>query len=325
MHSKVMERILTLVVYKPLLKCEYINYLYFLLFLQNQVDQCINALESSEDLLKLAMQSLNLKEPLLYLFQAIVKVETKRLLLILPPKPADNKTSFSLPPAKVFPECTLDTMKALCKSPEIDVRASCNKAATGDYSDPMTLEIKVFSLDPTSAHANLKVEGTCVEWDPTGGRGQEKMKGEENKISTKFSLRDRRSFIDESYSVDGQLYCEVRAQDCKSYHVGVTYGKLGKFDHLGKTKSSWCICINNWLQTTLSAKHNDKTKILGIPAPDRIEAYHLTFYNADLKQLLHTFRAKFTQPLLPGFMSFQCQTLQKMHRKRICYSVLVFL
>uniref|UniRef100_A0A8C0III3 Fibronectin type III and SPRY domain containing 1 like n=1 Tax=Bubo bubo TaxID=30461 RepID=A0A8C0III3_BUBBB len=214
----------------------------------------------------------------------------------------------------------------------------------------------VFSLDPTSAHANLKVEGTYVEWDPTGGRGQEKIKGEENKrvvqspektsLSTKFSLRGRRSFIDESYTVLGkmnflllgQLYCEVRAQDCKCYSVRITYGKLGKSDHLGKTKSSWCIRINNWLQTTLSAKHNNKTKTLGIPAPDRIGAYcdfdqaHLAFYNADSKQLLHTFRAKFTQPLLPGFMviiSLVCitffQTLQKMHRERTCYSILVFL
>lgn len=28
----------------------------------------------------------------------------------------------------------------------------------------------------------------------------------------------------------------------------------------------------------------------------------LAFYNANSKELLHTFRTKFTQPLLPGFM-----------------------
>lgn len=39
-----------------------------------------------------------------------------------------------------------------------------------------------FSLDNTSSHLNLKVEDACVEWDPTGGKGQEsKIKGKENK------------------------------------------------------------------------------------------------------------------------------------------------
>jgi hypothetical protein len=37
-------------------------------------------------------------------------------------------------------------------------------------------------LDNSSSHLNLKVEDTCVEWDPTGGKGQEsKVKGKENK------------------------------------------------------------------------------------------------------------------------------------------------
>lgn len=39
-----------------------------------------------------------------------------------------------------------------------------------------------FSLDSSSSHLNLRVEDTCVEWDPTGGKGQEnKVKGKENK------------------------------------------------------------------------------------------------------------------------------------------------
>lgn len=72
----------------------------------------------------------------------------------------------------------------------------------------------------------------------------------------------------------GQHYWEVRAQkDCKSYSVGVTYRNPGKFDQLGKTNSSWCIHINNWLQTTFSAKHNNKAKALDVPVPDRIGVY----------------------------------------------------
>ncbi|NWH91638.1 FSD1L protein, partial [Aegithalos caudatus] len=225
---------------------------------------------------------------------------------------------------------TLSGLKFDTKYMNLRVQA-CNKAVAGEYSDPVTLETKafLFSLDSTSSHLNLKVEDTYVEWDPTGGKGQEKIKGKENKNrsntaspkrstnSPRASARGSRDrFAGESYTVlgdtaveSGQHYWEVRAQkDCKSYSVGVTYRNPGKFDQLGKTNSSWCIHINNWLQTTFSAKHNNKAKTLDIPVPDRIGVYcdfdggQLSFYNASSKALLHTFRAKFTQPLLPGFM-----------------------
>ncbi|XP_071586256.1 FSD1-like protein isoform X2 [Heliangelus exortis] len=227
-------------------------------------------------------------------------------------------------------EYTLSGLKFDTKYMNIRVQA-CNKAVAGEYSDPVTLETKafVFSLDSTSSHLNLKVEDNYVEWDPTGGKGQEKIKGKENKsrsgapspkrtsISPRSSARSSRDhFTGESYTVlgdtafeSGQHYWEVRAEkDCKSYSVGVTYKNLGKFDQLGKTNSSWCIHITNWLQTTLSAKHNNRTKTLDLPVPDRIGVYCdfdgglLSFYNANSKELLHTFRTKFTQPLLPGFM-----------------------
>ncbi|CAB1351927.1 unnamed protein product, partial [Coregonus sp. 'balchen'] len=102
------------------------------------------------------------------------------------------------------------------------VRA-CNKAAAGEYSDPVTLETRAFNFgfDSSSAHLNLKVEDGSVE----GGR-------------------DR--FTGESYTVLGS--------------VGVSYRNLGKFDQLGKTNTTWCIHINNWLQTSFSAKHNNKAK-----------------------------------------------------------------
>ncbi|NXC76580.1 FSD1L protein, partial [Anhinga anhinga] len=226
-------------------------------------------------------------------------------------------------------EYTLSGLKFDTKYMNLRVQA-CNKAVAGEYSDTVTLETKafVFSLDSTSSHLNLKVEDTYVEWDPTGGKGREKTKGKENKrsgapspkrtsITTRSSARGSRDrFTGESYTVlgdtaveSGQHYWEVRAQkDCKSYSVGVTYRNLGKFDQLGKTNSSWCIHINNWLQTTFSAKHNNKTKTLDMPVPDRIGVYcdfdggQLIFYNANSKELLHIFRTKFTQPLLPGFM-----------------------
>ncbi|XP_029860398.1 FSD1-like protein isoform X5 [Aquila chrysaetos chrysaetos] len=375
--------------------------------LQDQLSQCSDALESSEELLELAAQSLDIKDPVKFLQAArqikdrvtmasafrislkpkvsdsmthlMVDFALERRMLeavkFLPvPKPpeidlaacvvADNcitvswkmpeedsridhfvleyrKTNFDgLPRVKdeqrwelidyiKATEYTLSGLKFDTKYINIRVQA-CNKAVAGEYSDPVTLETKafVFSLDSTSSHLNLKVEDTYVEWDPTGGKGQEKIKGKENKSSgapspkrtsiiARSSARGNRDhFTGESYTVlgdtaieSGQHYWEVRAQkDCKSYSVGVTYRNMGKFDQLGKTNSSWCIHINNWLQTTLSAKHNNKTKTLDIPVPDRIGVYcdfdggQLAFYNGNSKQLLHTFRTKFTQPLLPGFM-----------------------
>ncbi|NWU88999.1 FSD1L protein, partial [Upupa epops] len=375
--------------------------------LQDQLTQCSKALESSEELLEIAAQSLDIKDPVEFLkaarqikdrvtmasaFRISLKPEVsdsmthlmvdftleRRMLqavkfLPVPKAPeidlaacvvADNcitvswrmpeedsrvdhfvleyrKTNFDgLPRVKdeqhwelidyiKATEYTLSGLRFDTKYMNLRVQA-CNKAVAGEYSSPVTLETKafVFGLDSTSSHLNLKVEDTYVEWDPTGGKGQEKIKGKENKRSgapspkrtpgsTRPSGRSSRDhFTGESYTVlgdtaveSGQHYWEVRAQkDCKSYSVGVTYRSLGKFDQLGKTSSSWCIHINNWLQTTFSAKHNNKTKTLDIPVPDRIGVYcdfdggQLAFYNANSKELLHTFKTKFTQPLLPGFM-----------------------
>uniref|UniRef100_A0AAY4A2X5 FSD1-like protein n=1 Tax=Denticeps clupeoides TaxID=299321 RepID=A0AAY4A2X5_9TELE len=222
------------------------------------------------------------------------------------------------------------------------VRA-CNKAAAGEYSDPVTLETRAFnfSFDSTSSHLNLKVDDRSVEWDPQGGKGLEsKIKGKENKGSAHLTNlknmsrsgtpspkrvsatrspavrggRDR--FTGESYtvlgdtSIDyGQHYWEVKAlKDGKSYSIGVAFKNLGKFDQLGKTNTSWCIHINNWLQNSFAAKHNNKAKTLEVIVPDRIGIYcdmdggQLSFYNAENKQLLHTFKTKFSQPVVPAFM-----------------------
>ncbi|MGH0176990.1 UNVERIFIED_CONTAM: hypothetical protein FKN15_013656 [Acipenser sinensis] len=206
-------------------------------------------------------------------------------------------------------EYSLTDLKFDSKYMNFRVRA-CNKAAAGDYSNPITLETRAFnfSLDSTSSHQNLKVEDGCVEWDSVGGKGQEsKIKGKENKgrsgtpspkrtsvSSRPPSVRGSRDrFTGESYTVlgrlcktlltvltgdtcidNGQHYWEVKAQkDCKSYSLGVAFRNLGKFDQLGKTNTSWCIHVNNWLQATFAAKHNNKAKTLDMPVPDRIGVY----------------------------------------------------
>uniref|UniRef100_A0A8C2J5T2 Fibronectin type III and SPRY domain containing 1-like n=1 Tax=Cyprinus carpio TaxID=7962 RepID=A0A8C2J5T2_CYPCA len=228
-------------------------------------------------------------------------------------------------------EHTLQGLRFDTRFMNFRVRA-CNKAAAGDYSDPVTLETRAFNFgfDSTSSHLNLKVEDRSVEWDPQGGKGVDsKVKGKENKgrsgtpspkrtsvtrSPAPRGARDR--FTGESYTVlgdtsveSGQHYWEVKPQkDCKSYSVGLAYRNLGKFDQLGKTSTSWCIHINNWLQNSFAAKHNNKAKNLDVPVPDSVGVYcdfdrgQLSFYNAENKQLLHTFKVKFTQPVVPAFM-----------------------
>ncbi|XP_043575354.1 FSD1-like protein isoform X8 [Chiloscyllium plagiosum] len=239
-------------------------------------------------------------------------------------------------------EYTLTGLKFESKYMNFRVRA-CNKAVAGDYSEPITLETRGFNFtfDGTTSHQNLKVDDFTVEWDSSGGKGQEsRIKGKENKGSGQISLKknkmsgtpspkrtfvsgrpasartNRDRFTGESYTVlgdalieNGQHYWEVKSQkDCKSYSIGVSYRNLGKFDQLGKTVTSWCIHINNWLQTSFAAKHNNKAKFMDAQVPDKIGVYcdydggHVSFYNADTKQLLHTFKTKFTQPVIPAFM-----------------------
>uniref|UniRef100_A0A674KFE4 Fibronectin type III and SPRY domain containing 1 n=1 Tax=Terrapene triunguis TaxID=2587831 RepID=A0A674KFE4_9SAUR len=183
----------------------------------------------------------------------------------------------------------------------------------------------MFRLDASTCHQNLKVEELSVEWDAMGGKVQDiKAREKDGKGRTASPSpkrmpsarggRDR--FTAESYTVlgdtlidGGDHYWEVRYdRDSKAFGVGVAYRTLGKFDQLGKTSSSWCVHLNNWLQVSFTAKHNNKAKVLDVPVPDCIGVYcnfhegFLSFYNARTKQLLHTFKAKFTQPVLPAFM-----------------------
>ncbi|XP_064325595.1 fibronectin type III and SPRY domain-containing protein 1 isoform X2 [Phalacrocorax carbo] len=231
-------------------------------------------------------------------------------------------------------EYTLSGLKFDMKYMNFRVRA-CNKAVAGEFSEPVTLETRafIFRLDASTCHQNLRVEELSVEWDATGGKVQDvKAREKDGKGRTASPAnsparvvqspkrmpsgrggRDR--FTAESYTVLGDTlidgddhYWEVRYdRDSKAFGVGVAYRSLGKFDQLGKTSASWCLHLNNWLQVSFSAKHANKAKVLDVPVPDCIGIYcnfhegFLSFYNARTKQLLHTFKAKFTQPVLPAF------------------------
>lgn len=72
----------------------------------------------------------------------------------------------------------------------------------------------------------------------------------------------------------GQYYWEVRFdKESKTFAAGVALRSLGRFDQLGKSNASWCIHLNNWLQQSLTAKHNNKARTLDCPIPDRIGIY----------------------------------------------------
>ncbi|KAM6395926.1 fibronectin type III and SPRY domain-containing protein 1 [Rhynochetos jubatus] len=231
-------------------------------------------------------------------------------------------------------EYTLSGLKFDMKYMNFRVRA-CNKAVAGEFSEPVTLETRAFTfrLDASTCHQNLRVEELSVEWDATGGKVQDVKAREKDgkgrtaspansparvvqspkRMPSGRGSRDR--FTAESYTVLGDTlidgddhYWEVRYDpDSKAFGVGVAYRSLGKFDQLGKTSASWCLHLNNWLQVSFSAKHANKAKALDVPVPDRIGVYCnfseglLSFYNGRTKQLLHSFKVKFTQPVLPAF------------------------
>lgn len=72
----------------------------------------------------------------------------------------------------------------------------------------------------------------------------------------------------------GQHYWEVRFdKESKAFAAGVALRSLGRFDQLGKSSASWCVHLNNWLQQSLSAKHNNKARTLDCPIPERMGIY----------------------------------------------------
>ncbi|XP_070706680.1 FSD1-like protein isoform X1 [Pempheris klunzingeri] len=210
----------------------------------------------------------------------------------------------------------------------IRVRAR-NKTAAGEFSEPVAMETRAynFGFDAATAHVELKVQGDTVTWEPQGVKGHDpRLRGKENKSSSRSATpspnktagsragRDR--FAGESYTVLGDQemiggghYWELRPLvDWKSFSVGVAYrASLGRFDQLGKGAGSWCLHASQWLQTSLAAKHNNRAKALDWPQPQRIGIYcdydngHLLFIDVDRLRLLHSFRAKFSQPLVPAF------------------------
>ncbi|XP_043575363.1 FSD1-like protein isoform X9 [Chiloscyllium plagiosum] len=155
-------------------------------------------------------------------------------------------------------EYTLTGLKFESKYMNFRVRA-CNKAVAGDYSEPITLETRGFNFtfDGTTSHQNLKVDDFTVEWDSSGGKGQEsRIKGKENKGSGQISLKKNKMSGTPSPKRTFVSGRPASARTNRDRFTGESYTVLG----------------------------------------------HVSFYNADTKQLLHTFKTKFTQPVIPAFM-----------------------
>lgn len=109
----------------------------------------------------------------------------------------------------------------------------------------------------------------------------------------------------------GQHYWEVRFdKESKAFAVGVALRTLGKFDQLGKTGASWCIHLNNWLQQSLTAKHNNKARTLDCTIPNSIGVY-INYEEGTVDSSSHTDMhvKKYLMPeiqLYSGFDHFMC-------------------
>uniref|UniRef100_A0A673A5I1 Fibronectin type III and SPRY domain containing 1 n=1 Tax=Sphaeramia orbicularis TaxID=375764 RepID=A0A673A5I1_9TELE len=343
--------------------------------LQSQLSACSKALESSEELLELANQTLVTMAPAFRLSLKAKASDNMSHLMVDFSQEKEMLQGLKFLPVPATPEIQVsecqvcdNTVTVVWTLPEPDSKIdhyilehrrtnhegppriredypwmvvegirvleytiTGTRNATRPITEDTYLLTFTFKLDSSSSHQNLKVEDLSVEWDSSGGKIQDIRKDKNRTNSPMHSParsalmspkrapttrpgRDR--FTAESYTVladtmidAGQQYWEVRFdKESKAFAVGVALRSLGKFDQLGKTGASWCIHLNNWLQQSLTAKHNNKARTLDCAIPSSIGVYCnyeegvLSFYNAKTKQLMHTFKTKFQQPVIPAFM-----------------------
>lgn len=247
-------------------------------------------------------------------------------------------------PSEHTPWITVEFIRSL----QYDIKALCfdksflefrvqawNQALGGSWSKASAIPTPAFnfSLNPDAAHPNLKITShDFVEWDSTGTGNKTKTTPEMQRVKSATRSRSvsplgasspRRTkpkdrFTGESYTVladtpfgDEEAYFEVApSPECKTFLVGVTHKSLARFDQLGKTQTSWCLYISNWIQNTFVAKHNNKVKNLESigEVPSKIGLYFnqpagiLAFYNAETQQHIYTFKqVKCNGQILPGF------------------------
>nr|XP_033817845.1 E3 ubiquitin-protein ligase RNF135-like [Geotrypetes seraphini] len=102
----------------------------------------------------------------------------------------------------------------------------------------------------------------------------------------------------------GRHYWEVNTKDSEGWAIGVTEGKIGKHDLLGRNDFSWCV---EWSNKQLLAWHRSCSTLLTQAKPQTVgilldcESRALSFYSADDGILLHRFESHFQGPFFPAF------------------------
>uniref|UniRef100_A0A1A8IUM3 Fibronectin type III and SPRY domain containing 1-like n=1 Tax=Nothobranchius kuhntae TaxID=321403 RepID=A0A1A8IUM3_NOTKU len=91
----------------------------------------------------------------------------------------------------------------------VRVRAR-NKAAAGEFSEPVAMETRAFNFgfDAATAHAELKVQGDTITWEPQGVKGHEaRLRSKDNKTSFRTAS---------SVPSEAPLHLHIRRQKVES-------------------------------------------------------------------------------------------------------------
>nr|XP_012624722.1 fibronectin type III and SPRY domain-containing protein 1 isoform X2 [Microcebus murinus] len=278
--------------------------------LQNQLAACTRALESSEELLETANQTLQATDSEDFP-QAAKQIKdgvtmAPAFRLSLKAKVSDNMSHLMVDFAQERQMLQALKFLPVPSAPIIDLAESLVA------DNCVTLVWRMPGEDS-------KIDHYVLEYRRTNFEGPPRLKEDHPWMVIEGIRQTEYTLTGDTLIDGGEHYWEVRYEpDSKAFGVGVAYRSLGRFEQLGKTASSWCLHVNNWLQVSFTAKHANKVKVLDAPVPDCLGVhcdFHqglLSFYNARTKQVLHTFKAKFTQPLLPAFTvwcgSFQVTT-----------------
>ncbi|XP_016790197.1 fibronectin type III and SPRY domain-containing protein 1 isoform X3 [Pan troglodytes] len=185
-------------------------------------------------------------------------------------------------------EYTLTGLKFDMKYMNFRVKA-CNKAVAGEFSEPVTLETPafMFRLDASTSHQNLRVDDLSVEWDAMGGKVQD----------IKAREKDGKGRTASPINSPARGHADRRR--------GALLGGALRAGQQGVRRG-------RGLPQPGPLRATGQDGRLLVPARQQLAAGLLSFYNARTKQVLHTFKTRFTQPLLPAFTvwcgSFQVTT-----------------
>ncbi|XP_016279765.1 FSD1-like protein isoform X8 [Monodelphis domestica] len=298
--------------------------------LQSQLSQCNNALENSEELLEFASRSLDIKEPEEF-SKAARQIKDRVTMasafrLSLKPKVSDNMTHLMVDFSQE--RQMLQTLKFLPvpKAPEIDpveclVADNCVTVAwrmpeEDNKIDHFTLEYRKTNFDGLP---RVKDERCWELIDYIKGTDYTLSGLKFDSKYMNFRVRACNKAVAGEYS--DPITLETKALnfslDGSSSHLNLKVDdNCVEWDPTGgKSQENKMKGKENKGSVHVTALKNNKRS--GTPSPKRTSVGsrpssirgsrdrftgQLSFYNAASKQLLYSFKTKFTQPVLPGFM-----------------------